>query len=137
MRRIRGSENDHEEPRRQTSHLEEDAVLPRDEVRDDDHGALFRNMARAQADGRSASFVGGRRQADSVSGQIDFKARFPENPPLHTVTNLNDRKSRVALALVQASGYGDLKEVRWFWSALTPLGPSRPLRIRAVRFLGT
>ena len=72
-------------------------------------------MARAQADGRSA--------IDSASSEVNdghsitrvresSKLDFPKQLP--TVTKLNDWKIRVALALVQASGYGDQKEVQWF-----------------------
>ena len=40
------------------------------------------------------------------------KLEFPKQLP--NVTNLGEWKISVALALVQASGYGDRKEVAWF-----------------------
>ena len=42
------------------------------------------------------------------SSKLDIPKQLP------TVSNLNDWKIRVALALVPASGYGGQKDVRWF-----------------------
>ena len=41
------------------------------------------------------------------SSKLDFPKQLP------VATNLNEWKIKVALAWVQASGYGDKKEVRW------------------------
>ena len=71
-------------------------------------------MARAQPDGRSA--------IDSASVEVGDYHRVPRAwessrldlpKQLPTVTNLNDGKIWVALALVLAPGYGDQTDVQW------------------------
>ena len=113
--RVREWEDFHEESKRLASRKDEEARPTREEPRDGYRDAQARKLARAQADGRSAS--------DSASSQVgdgqgvvwvreSSNLDFPKQSP--TVTNLNEWKIKVALALVQSTGYGDPKEVQRF-----------------------
>ena len=79
----------------------------REEPADRDRETLARKLARAAADGRSAI---GSTSSEVGDGNANARVRegskldFPKQLP--TVTNLSEWKIKVALALVQASGYG-------------------------------
>ena len=113
--RVREWEGFNEESIRQASRYDDGMGPTCDEPMDGDREALARKLARAVADSRSAidsasSEVGGGQAIVKVRGSS--KLDFPKQLPV--ATNLNEWKIKVAFAWVQASGYGDKKEVRWF-----------------------